>query len=280
MVLKKILKTILPRPVIDRAVDMRGQMRLSSVPPLPLEPANLRAANGFNLQALLNEPAIAAAWTEDHAAIARAIGDINLMGGVNPGDRRAIYTLVSALKPQKVLEVGTHIAASSLYIAAALKRESANHGILTTVDIIDVNHPQDAPWRRAGYAMPPADYARGLGFGDRVGFVQSPAVTFMENTRDRFDFIFLDGDHEPHSVYREVSAALKILNPGGVILLHDYYPGARPLWADGNIIGGPFRALSRIEKENAGITVQPLGSLPWPTKQGSSVTSLALVLKK
>ena len=30
----------------------------------------------------------------------------------------------------------------------------------------------------------------------------------------RYDFIFLDGDHSPTVVYREISAALKILNPG------------------------------------------------------------------
>ncbi len=259
---------------------MRGQLRLSSTPSLPFNCANLKAANTFDLSPLLENAEAAEGWNQDNASIARAIGDIDLMGGVNPGDRRAIYALVAALKPKRVLEIGTHIAASSLYIAAALERFCGEWDRLITVDILDVNHPVDAPWRDVGYKMPPVDYARSLGIQDHVDFVQSDAVTYMEQTSERFDLIFLDGDHEPHSVYREVSAALKILNPGGLILLHDYYPDARPLWPDGNIIGGPFRALNRVSRETPDINVLPLGELPWPTKQGSRVTSLALIVKK
>ena len=35
-------------------------------------------------------------------------------GGVNPGDRRAIYSLIHYLKPISVLEIGTHIGASTV----------------------------------------------------------------------------------------------------------------------------------------------------------------------
>jgi predicted O-methyltransferase YrrM len=156
---------------------------------------------------------------------------------------------------------------------------SRKNGHLTTVDIADVNNAPDAPWREAGYQMSPADYAEKLNFDDRIKFIQSPAVDYMLKTNDRFDFIFLDGDHAPDAVYREVSAALNILSPGGVILLHDYYPDAKPLWQDGNIISGPFRALKRITNENKALQVVPLGDLPWPTKQGSHKTSLAIITK-
>jgi predicted O-methyltransferase YrrM len=99
----------------------------------------------------------------------------------------------------------------------------------------------------------------------------------MHGTPDRYDFIFLDGDHRAPAVYAELAAALARLNPGGVILLHDYYPGAVPLFADGNIIAGPFHALRRAIAEQPSLSVLPLGALPWPTKLGSHVTSLALV---
>jgi predicted O-methyltransferase YrrM len=52
-----------------------------------------------------------------------------------------------ALNPRKVLEVGTHIGASTIYIAAALKRLNEG-GKLTTVDIIDVNHPEQGSWKK------------------------------------------------------------------------------------------------------------------------------------
>jgi hypothetical protein len=81
------------------------------------------------------------------------------------------------------------------------------------------------------------------------------------------------------AVYQEVSAALSLLKTDGVILLHDYYPGANPLYPDNATIGGPFHALERIRKENPAIDVLPLGDLPWPTKLGKNVTSLALVAR-
>ncbi len=40
------------------------------------------------------------------------------------------------------------------------------------------------------------------------------------------------------------------------------------------------RALRRIMRENPSIEVLPLGALPWGTKQGSNMTSLALVVKR
>lgn len=57
-------------------------------------------------------------------------------GGVNPGDRRAIYHLIRSLKPRSVLEIGTHIGVSTLYIALALKN-------LRSVEEGDSLHPGD-----------------------------------------------------------------------------------------------------------------------------------------
>ena len=111
-------------------------------------------------------------------------------------------------------------------------------------------------------------------------FVTSPARDFLENTRARFDLIFLDGSHASSDVYREVCAALRVLNANGVILLHDYYPEGKPLFPDGRVIGGPYRAMVRVRKENPEIEIVPLGNLPWPTKQGSSATTLAFVARR
>jgi hypothetical protein len=62
-------------------------------------------------------------------------------------------------------------------------------------------------------------------------------------------------------------------------VLHDYYPGRRPLFPDGHVIPGPAQALERIRRENVRIAARPLGVLPWPTKQGVNVTSLALLTR-
>ena len=95
-------------------------------------------------------------------------------------------------------------------------------GRLTTADIVDVNAP-DAPWRSHGLQAAPAAILSRSGLGDTVTFLTRSASEALAS-RERYDFIFLDGDHSALAVYREVSAALGLLNPGGFILLHDFYP--------------------------------------------------------
>tara|TARA_R110000851_G_scaffold256704_3_gene409158 strand:+ start:761 stop:1357 length:597 start_codon:yes stop_codon:yes gene_type:complete len=46
---------------------------------------------------------------------------------------------------------------------------------------------------------------------------------FSENTKN-FDCFFIDGDHECSQVSRDVKNALKFLNDGGIIFMHDISP--------------------------------------------------------
>jgi len=46
---------------------------------------------------------------------------------------------------------------------------------------------------------------------------------FTQNT-ERFDIIFIDGLHLDHQVAKDITNALKVLNPNGSIVLHDCYP--------------------------------------------------------
>ena len=200
------------------------------------------------------------------------------MGGVNPGDRQALYYLITALAPKNVLEIGTHIGASTLHIACAL-RQVGEGGVVTSVDIIDVNHPKEGAWKKIGLSASPSDFAKNLGCLQHVQFYTGPCQEFMRTTDKKYDFIFLDGDHTAQSVYKEVCLALDILSERGVLLLHDYYPNGDPLFPDGNVIYGPYMAIEHIKKKHESMDVFPLGTLPWPTKQGTNETSLALVLK-
>lgn len=271
--MKNTLKKLLPQPVINTLRALRDDAGLNGMPPGDFPTGALRGT--FALTPFLTAPAIVASWERDHAAIRALFGQDDKWGGINPGDRRALYSLITTLRPARVLEVGTHIGASTLYIARALNAQ----GRVTTVDILDVNAP-DAPWKTLGLPLSPRAMAEKLDCADRIAFVAQPAQDFMRATDERFDLIFLDGDHSARAVYGEVAAALTVLRPGGVILLHDYYPGGKALFADGSAIPGPFRALERIMRENLAMGVQPLGALPWPTKQGSHMTSLALLTKK
>lgn len=273
---KQIIKNVLPRPLLQQALIMRDRARLLATPRQNFYPESLRSdITAEKLAALFDDAERAESWALALEKITNVYGKTAVMGGVNPGDRRALYYLAHALKPQNLLEVGTHIGASTVFLAEALKTISPQ-ARMTTVDILDVNDPT-GPWYQHGLMMAPRDYLEKLSSKDRVTFHARPSAEFLRGTKDKFDFIFLDGDHGSRTVYEEVSLALKILNPGGVILLHDYYPHAKALFNDGNIIAGPFMALDRIMRENKGINVIPLGDLPWRTKNGLNTTSLALV---
>jgi predicted O-methyltransferase YrrM len=276
--MKQLIKAIVPRPILNRAVETNGWLRLVTLPQQRFDSINLRAVDTLPLADIFGNEDIAVAWEKDHGVIKNLYGDEDRMEGVNPGDRRALYYLIMILKPQNVLEVGTHIGASTLHIARALKRLNQS-GRITSVDIINVNDPEKGAWKQLGLAKSPRDVARQLECLDYIDFYTGACLNLMRTTSQRYDFIFLDGEHGARAVYQEVGAALSLLNPDGVILLHDYYPGAKPLYPDNATIGGPFRALERIRKENPSIGVLPLGNLPWPTKQGKNVTTLALVTR-
>jgi predicted O-methyltransferase YrrM len=191
---------------------------------------------------------------------------------VNTGDQRLIYCLTRALRPRAVLEIGTNVGGSAVMFSLAI--EDGAH--LTTVDIVDVNGPS-GPAARIG-CRTPAELIKGIG-RNNVSFVTSRSIDYLRTCRDRYDLIFLDGAHEADVVYQEVPLALQLLNPGGRVLLHDYFPNLRPLWSNGKVIPGPWLAIQRLRKEGAPLRVMPFGQLPWPTKLGSNVTSLALLLR-
>lgn len=276
MIPERVARRLLPRGMALDLEISREHDRIESVETLACDASALRVLNEPLLREWLNRD-LGAEWRAVEQKLSQA-GFGSRSGAVNPGDQRAIYHLVRGLQPQSVLEVGTHVGASTSTLALALQKQSAPTGSprLTTVDILDVNGPEGA-WHRVGCSHPPAEVIKLIGCESFVRFVTQPSVPFLRSCKDKFDLIFLDGSHAAIDVYREIPAAVKLLNPGGLILLHDFFPDVRPLWSDGAVIAGPALAVRRLRAEHAPVVVTPLGSLPWPTKLGSNVTSLALL---
>ena len=265
------------KPPLRRIRGWLDHQRLDRLPRVTCDVTNLRRTTSTWLRSVLADRAAAAAWSPVEIQLAEfEITTSASAGGVNAGDRRAIYCLVRALRPKRVLEIGTHIGASSVHIGAALRDNDDAAGELTTVDVRPVNDPVTRPWEAAGSRFAPADMMERIGMGARVRFVTQPSLTFLATGDQRYDLIFLDGDHSPQTVYRELSAALRRLAPDGVVLLHDYFPGGRPLWPDNVVAPGPWLATERLRAEGARLRIEPLGALPWPTKQGTNVSSLAV----
>jgi len=116
--LKEALKSILPAAVLNTITNARdnivGESQLAKIERLELDDTKLRALSADEIAAAFTNEGIMNAWAEDSSAIASLFGDGHYVGGVNAGDRRAIYSIILYLRPQKVLEVGTHLGATKL----------------------------------------------------------------------------------------------------------------------------------------------------------------------
>ncbi|MEC9091115.1 MAG: class I SAM-dependent methyltransferase [Planctomycetota bacterium] len=284
MNLKPFLSRLLPEPWRQTILLNRQRRSLEQLPPAICHTHNLLELSAFLDYDIFNSGVNSPDWQRASTRLSRfEIPDMT--GGVNPGDRRAIFYLTCGLGVKSVLEIGTHIGASTCHFAAALEHQgesndlAANPVRLVSVDRVDVNHQELKPWLDHGSKQSPKSMITELGCEHFVEFQTGKSLEFLKSHRDSYDLIFLDGDHSATTTYQEIPAAMQLLNPGGVILLHDFFPELKPLWSNGSVIPGPLLAASRLADENNRIEVVPLGDLPWPTKLGSRKTSLALVLQ-
>jgi len=56
------------------------------------------------------------------------------------------------------------------------------------------------------------------------GTVRETSDQFFKDNKENFDCIFIDGLHEYSQVKKDITNSFKILNDGGIILLHDCLP--------------------------------------------------------
>ena len=252
---------------------------LRSLPSTECNIDSLSKITGEKLSKIFLNKKIQIDWKNDVFKIS-SLKIPDMAGGVNSGDRRALYFLVRMLKPASILEIGTHIGSSTIAIAlSALKnrKEGVNTKIISS-DIIDVNDKINKPWKVFGSPASPADLLDQIEFNDIVSFEIGNSIDKLSLPR-KFDIIFLDGDHRASTVYKEIPFALKCLDDGGLIILHDYFPNLEPLWKSQKPIAGPFLAIQRFIDEGVGFNILPFGELPWSTKFGSNFTSLAILAK-
>ena len=178
-------------------------------------------------------------------------------------DCRALFQIVAALAPGSVLEIGTHVGASTLFIAAGLRE--AGRGSLTTVDVLDVNAPA-GPWSGIGLPAPPRLMLRRLGLEDIVTFRHQSSRRYFATSRKLFDLIWIDGSHSEVPAFFDIRSALGSLAPGGLILLHDFY-------ADGAGNPGVRKAAERLRRSAPWFDARALGQFPFAPDFRTSIAA-------
>ena len=144
---------------------------LRSLPTTKCNADSLSKITGEKLSQIFLNEKIQIEWENDASKIS-SLKIPDMAGGVNSGDRRALYFLVRMLKPASILEIGTHIGSSTIAIAlSALKNrtEGVNTKIISN-DIIDVNNQVNKPWEVFGSPASPADLLDQIGCDDTVSF--------------------------------------------------------------------------------------------------------------
>jgi predicted O-methyltransferase YrrM len=260
-------------------------IRLSREPRRKIDFSALPRLEQVDLTRILDPEIFKEEWQSAQREVERLVGchHTNLAYSANPGDQRAIYQFIRTLKPRSVLEIGTCCGVSALYIAMAMRRNSEGDGgaphRLITVDIADANDPKGL-WTELGLRLSPSQMVNKSGLADFVQFVTSNSTSYLATTHDRFDFVYLDGSTAAANVYRDLQSVPNVLRENAVVMVHVYYPQGRKLWEGQPAISGPWRAVERLKSEGTGIVAQPLDTLPWVTKYGSTKTSLALIGKQ
>lgn len=117
-------------------------------------------------------------------------------------EKMILYEEIKKIKPNVVVETGTHRGLTTLYMLHALWENGKGH--LHTADPFE--------WGAAGNFRKFPELER------HVTYYQKPGKDLVV---EGIDFMFIDGFHEKHFVLEEIDALFPYLNPGAVVYFHD-----------------------------------------------------------
>ena len=112
-----------------------------------------------------------------------------------------IEKLILTNKPDRVLEIGTAIAYSTIRIARCLGKNSVIHTIEKSIDNIKIA----------------LENIEKSGLSKKIKLLQGDALSIMPQMNKKYDFIFLDADKEDYKKLFDLS--MLHLRKGGVIII-------------------------------------------------------------
>ena len=147
---------------------------------------------------------------------------------VYPDTGALLHTLARACGARRILEIGTAIGYSTLWMASALPAD----GALVTMEY-------DAA--RASRAR---DHFAAAGVADRVSVIVGDATRFLHKVAGPFDFIFQDSDKQLYEPM--LDRLIELLRPGGLLVADNI------LW-NGEVIPGYVANKKYSEEDTSAI---------------------------
>ncbi len=142
-------------------------------------------------------------------------GHPKLDGQLWLADRRLLYDVVRARKPEHCYEIGTWKGGgSTLFIARALEDNGA--GVLHTIELDRAMAAQV----RQDYGAHLAELARRIDF--HAGDYRDEYASLLATT-PRVDLLFLDGAEDAGETLAQYSFFLQHIRSGSVLVVHDWF---------------------------------------------------------
>lgn len=119
-------------------------------------------------------------------------------------EKMMLYEAIKKLKPDVVVETGTHRGLTSMYMLCALAENGKGH--LYTAD----------PFEWGAYG----NFAKFPELLPYVTYFQKPGKELANDVKD-IDLMFIDGFHEKEIVVEEIDALFPLLKEGAHVYFHD-----------------------------------------------------------
>lgn len=165
---------------------------------------------------------------------------------VGPGSGAALRLLAALLGARAVVEIGTGAGVSGLWLLRGMSPD----GILTSVDI-EAEHQRNAREIFAAEGVAPS----------RLRLITGRALDVLPRLADSaYDLIFVDATPADHPHY--VREGVRLLRPGGVLVLHNALLGGRvadPAERDATVLSVRDAARAVSADDRLAPVVLPLG---------------------
>jgi len=147
---------------------------------------------------------------------------------VYPDTGALLHTFARASGARRILEIGTAIGYSTLWLATALPAD----GALITMEY------------DAGRAARARDHFAAAGYADRISVIAGDATRFLHKVGGPFDLIFQDSDKKLYEPM--LDRLVELLRPGGLLIADNI------LW-NGEVIPGFVANRKYSEEDTAAI---------------------------
>jgi predicted O-methyltransferase YrrM len=156
---------------------------------------------------------------------------ISFPASLSPEAGLLVHSLVRNLRPRVVIETGTFVGMSTLWIAAALA-ENGDDGEIHTFD--DFAPMGKGPWRDVEMLEGRMEFVAAMlaeaGLKEHVVIHPGNSSFEIRAAHEEFkvaggvQLAFLDADHGVVGSWQDMWATEPVLNTGGFVLFHDIFP--------------------------------------------------------